>query len=316
MGQVRDLPCRSPARTGNRRHDGFVEEIREALAQFRRHRGVARQKGRQPDGEDRTGLGRLQPWRTADRPREQKVPLMRTLLFFGEPDRGQLPHTGVDPVHNPPVAQRCQCLLPAPPYCLERVRLNADRFTGRDRADERKARRRCYRGHDKRYLSIVPASCSSARRRIARPTALSRLARPRCQDRIRSSSRSRPGSCPVTIWPSSACSDAGESRPLSTCRRSDPNRPDCASRQSSTTTLSITSSRSISTALTVPYGTTKAPGLTAPVRSSGSGSVSRVASTRMSAPSKTSPAVAVTRTRARVTAASCRATASLDSARP
>jgi len=32
-------------------------------------------------------------------------------------------------------------------------------------------------------------------------------------------SRSRPGRWPVTIWPSSACSDAGESRPVSTWRR-------------------------------------------------------------------------------------------------
>ena len=58
--------------------------------------------------------------------------------------------------------------------------------------------------HRYRYLSIVPASCSSARRRMARPTAMSRMASPRCHSRIRSWLDSRPGSRPVTIWPSSA----------------------------------------------------------------------------------------------------------------
>ncbi len=169
---------------------------------------------------------------------------------------------------------------------------------------------------------IASDTGASCRRPAARPGAGS-PGRRRCRGwrargaRTGSALRafSLPGSWPVTTWPSSAYSEAADRRPLSTWRRSAPNLPDCASRQSSTTTLSITSSRSSCTALTVPYGTTKAPGLTTPVRSSGSGSVSRDASTRMSAPSKTSSAVAATRTRARVTAATCRANASRDSGR-
>src|SRR5262245_1927894 len=311
--QVRDLPCRSPACARHRRHDPIVEEIRQSLAQLSRHRSVARQERHQPDREDRPGLGRFQPGRTSNSPREQKVALMRHLLFLGEADRGQLPHAGVDTVHSPTVPQCCQCPLAPLPYPIELGRLDADGLPGRDRADDREVRRGCYWRHRYRYLGIVRASCSSARCRIARPTAISRMARPRCQNKMRSSSRSRPGSCPVTIWPSSACSDEAESRPLSTCRRSAPNRPDCASRQSSTTTLSITSSRSSSTALIVPYGTTKAPGLTAAVRSSTSGMVSRDASTRMSAPSKTSSALSVARTGVSVTVPSCRAKDSRDS---
>ena len=78
------------------------------------------------------------------------------------------------------------------------------------------------------------------------------LARPRCQNSVRSSGRSRPGAVPATISPSSAWRLWRPSRPESTWRRSAPSGPAVAWPQSSTTTLSITSTRSRSTALTVP----------------------------------------------------------------
>ena len=60
---------------------------------------------------------------------------------------------------------------------------------------------------------------------IAAPRAMSESDRPRCQKRLVSSSLSRPGLSPATIWPSSACRFFSESRPLSTCARSAPYGP-------------------------------------------------------------------------------------------
>ena len=94
---------------------------------------------------------------------------------------------------------------------------------------------------------------------------------PRCQSRIVSSSRSRPGLRPATISPSSACSVASDSLPASTCARRLPNCPALHWPQSSTTILSMMSVSESSTALIVPYGTTNAPRLIHSVRSSGSG---------------------------------------------
>src|SRR5262249_29991488 len=67
-----------------------------------------------------------------------------------------------------------------------------------------------------RYLSVVPISSAPPRSTARHATAASVVARPRCQNTMRSSSRSRPGRRPATIWPSSACRVSAVSRPART----------------------------------------------------------------------------------------------------
>ena len=57
-----------------------------------------------------------------------------------------------------------------------------------------------------RKRSCWPMPSRARLRRASRGRARCRGCRPRCQNRIVSSSRSRPGLQPATIWPSSACS--------------------------------------------------------------------------------------------------------------
>ena len=82
--------------------------------------------------------------------------------------------------------------------------LRASRATAGDIVDADAGSGEDERAHAKR--SLWPMPCSPALASIALPSAMSDSDRPRCQNRMVSSSLSRPGFRPATIWPSSACS--------------------------------------------------------------------------------------------------------------
>ena len=203
MRELDDLARGRRARARHGRHDVVVEEIGEPLAEPGRHGGVAGKECQQPDGDDRPDVRRAQPRRTARSPRQQQVALVGKLLLLGQANRGKRPHAGVHAIHRLPVAKLLPGLGAALLHHREQGRVDADALAGGDGPDETEIRvagfgDRQSRRHQ-RYRSIVPMPCCSARRKMARPTAMSRMASPRCQSRIRSSLRSRPGRRPVMI---------------------------------------------------------------------------------------------------------------------
>ena len=198
-----------------------AEEVGQPPAQPGGHAGVAGQERAQPDRDDRPGVGRVQPGRAARGPGQQQVALMRELLGPVRRTPAQRAHAGVDAVDRIAAAQHRPCRTRSCRSHLRQQRRVRARSAARPRPAG-SARRPGHRaaitmasvaGLRPRMVTGTAASCRhrrrAARRRISAPTAMSRMDSPRCQSRIRSSGRSRPGRWPATIWPSSACRDRG-----------------------------------------------------------------------------------------------------------
>ena len=117
VGELDDLARGRRACAGHGRHDATVEQIGEAQAQPGRHGGVARKERQQPDRDDRPGIRRAQPRRTAGGPGQQQVALVGSLLLLGQANRGQCADAGVTPYTGRPSCSarrawlQCRCTV-------------------------------------------------------------------------------------------------------------------------------------------------------------------------------------------------------------
>ena len=173
---------------------------------------MAAQEARQACREQGACLAAVEIRFAADRPSQQQIPLVALLLRLAQPDVLEVPGAGVDAINGlAPQAREEAAVNDVDLFqqrgidgrqstAAERDLFHSFQIKVVSRADDE-----WFHGHSSsRYVRTVPAPIASARRQTRCATATSVVASPRCQKRIRSSARSRPGRLPATISPSSA----------------------------------------------------------------------------------------------------------------
>ena len=190
----------------------LVQEVGEPLGTARPiYAGVAGQEGQQPGREDRPDLGRAEPMAVRRRPGAGGCAGATAAAARSAGPRTARP-CPCRPLDRWPSRRacwassqrRCTAVSSAAPMAMGLALVVMPIRWVREVVQVISSG-----GIGHRYRSIVPALLLR-RTNMVRPTAISRMASPPCQNRIRSS-RSRPGCRPVTTWPSSAWSDAAES---------------------------------------------------------------------------------------------------------